>query len=103
MTKNYLQADKQCEQLIKLIEQHKDGSSNCIAYMIYCGKYYAAKKKFDSSLECLKKFYQMSAEIKFDIELGDAYNYAKAVRCASSTRDKEDAIQTIEIVLESNK
>ena len=98
-----LQADKQCEQLIKLIEEHKDGSSNCIAYIIYCGKYYAARKKIDSALECFRKFYQMSAEPEFDIECWAAYNYARAVRCASSTQDKDNAIQKIEIVLESNK
>ena len=98
-----LQADKQCEQLIKLIEECKDDSSNCIAYMTLCGKYYAARKKFHSAVECFRKFYQFSAELKFDVECSAAYNYAKAVRCASSTQDREDAIKKIEIVLESNK
>ena len=98
-----LQADKQCEELIELIKEHKDGSSYCIAYLIYCGKYYAARKKFDSALKCFRKFYQLSAEPEFDIECWAAYNYARAVRCASSTQDKDNAIQKIKIVLESNK
>ena len=98
-----LQADEQCEQLIELIEEHKDGSSNCIAYMIYCGKYYAARKKFDLALQCFRKFYDLSAEPKFHIECWAAYNYVRAVRCGSSTQDKDDAIQKIKGVLKSNK
>ena len=98
-----LQADKQCEELIELIEEHKDGSSYYIAYLIYCGKYYAARKNFDSALKWFRKFYDLSAEPEFDIECWAAYNYARAVRYASSTQDKDDAIQKIKIVLESNK
>ena len=98
-----LQADEQCERLIELIKKFRDDSSNCIAYMIYCGKYYAAREKFDSALECFRKFYHLSAEPKFDIECWAAYNYARAVRCASSTQYKDGAIQKIEVVLESNK
>ena len=100
---SFLQADKQCEELIELIEEHIDRSSYCIAYMIYCGKYYAARKNFDSALQCFRKFYQLSTEPEFDIECWAAYNYARAVRCASSSQDKDDAIQKIKIVLESNK
>ena len=98
-----LQADKQCEQLIELIKEHKDGSSYCIEYMIYCGKYYAVRKNFDSALKCFRKFYHFSAEPEFDIECWAAYNYARAVHCALSTQDKDDAIQKIKIVFESNK
>ena len=97
------QADKQCEQLIELIEEHKDGSSYCTVYMIYCGKYYAVRKNFDSALKCFRKFYHFSAEPEFDIECWAAYNYARAVHCALSTQDKDNAIRKIEIVFESNK
>ena len=101
-----LGADETCEQLFQLATENIN-SSNSLAYVIYCGKYYAAKRDFVRALTCFKKFFELSSmpnlKPRFYIECWAVYNYSRTVCCESSTQEKEDAVRKCKDVLDSNK
>ena len=100
------EADDQCKQLLHLTANSAN-SSNGISFIIYCAKYYAARRNFPSALFWFKKFFHLSSspnlKPKFYIECWAVYNYARAVNCAKSYHDKAETMQRIKNVLDSNE
>ena len=101
-----LQADKQCEELFELVSSNVH-VVNRLAYIIYCGKYNAAKGDFAEALNYFKNFFKKSLEPKlkprFYNECWAVYNYARAACCDSTIEDKRDAMRRCKDVLGSKK
>ena len=105
-TEFLLQADEQSKELYQLVIGNVN-VVNRLSYIIYCGKYNAAKKNFAKALDCFKTFFERSSDPKlkprFYNECWAVYNYARAACCDSTIEDKKDAMKRCEKVLGSKK
>ena len=103
---NCYDKDHRCVELVELSWQNKKytNSSTC---MIYCAKYFAARKKYVDSMDCFRRYFAMIEEHdpKFLMKCWAIYNYARAV-CNNDDaciEDREDAMRKCEEVLQTNE
>ena len=75
------EADASCEELLKLSEEHSKTICKCIMCLIYCAKYYAAKREFEKAMKCYHKYFELESQGKrrFSIRCWATYNYARSV------------------------
>ena len=98
------EADEQCQQLLVLTDGRRNMSIG--STLVYCGKYYGAKGNSERSVDCFKRYFQLSSqgyEQKFHTESWAVMNYVRAICCEPSSPDKEDAIKKGEAMLNADK
>jgi len=97
--------DQKCEELAGLSFENKDfsSSSTCI---VYCAKYFGARKQFTRCMDCFQKYFSMIAnqETKFVLKCWAIYNFARAVQSDknASNEDIIDAMKKCEDALNTN-
>ena len=85
--------DKQCEDLIELAKCNASNINSSMPCMVYCAKYYAAKKDFTRSLECYNEVFEMVKHEKprISVYCWVLYNYARTALCSGNSDAKRDA------------
>ena len=102
--KAVLVAHQRCDELLKLSTANAQTVSACLMCLIYCAKYYAAKNKFDESLKCFDKYFEMELICKprYSIHCWAIYNHARAVSkyesCPSAV--KVAAVEKCKLILQ---
>ena len=103
-----LQSDATCKQLQKLALANANTFANSPACLVYCGKYYAARKKFDESLTCFRQYFRMisSSDHKrsFKNYCWGLYNFARLLACHPSppAEEQNDAVTKCKEVLRAH-
>ena len=97
------QADAECNQLFDLVLSNKEKMMSVGSTLIYCAKYYCAKKKFAQAITCFEKYFELSPRPKFLTECWAISNYARAVCCYPISSAKKDAMERCKSLLFDSK
>ena len=108
------EADASCEELFKLCKKHSKTIGKSVMCLIYCAKYYAAKKDFEKAMECYQKYFELEPECKqkFNIRCWAIYNFARSVseqqNCLAQLRKQavtkcKEALQSKDVITKSLK
>lgn len=104
---NIDKADKFCEDLLALAIENAFKMSNAVMCIVYCAKYYAARKCFAQWKKCFDHFFQKVSEQEFNFNVRSwaVYNYARAAISFGSKADaqQKDAIDKCKQVLNDNE
>ena len=97
------QAHKECMELFDLVVSNEEKMMSVGSTLVYCAKYYCAKKEFAQAMTCFKKYFDLTSRPKFLTECWAVSNYARAVCCYPESLAQRDAIAKCRALLESNK
>ena len=93
------EADEQCQHLLDIISstspESEDAYMSIGSTLVYCGKYYGARKNFKQAFNCFNKYFDLLTkpgfEKKFHTECWAVVNYVRAVCSQPLSPNKEDA------------
>ena len=101
------ESDEKCQELFELAKSNAEVFSNSLNCMIYCAKYFGARKNYDKALDCFRQYFVMISEHdhrpKFPCKCWAFYNYARLLACHPNppVEERDDAVRRCEEVLRS--
>ena len=90
-------ADSCCNKLFDLSVEFWKEMSICTLCFIYCAKYYAVRRKFQESMKCFDKFFEIASDKsfneRFNVYCWAVYNYARAIDIPVADDSLQDVVQ----------
>lgn len=97
------EGDDVCRELVNCTTEVSN--NNSVMPLIYCAKYYAARKQFQKAMECFDWYFNSlknnpNFKSTFNVHCWAVYNYARAANCFAPYEKADEARQQCEDLLE---